>query len=114
MRISDWSSDVCSSDLIKVTDGPPMIRSENARLSGWVYVDVRGVDLHTAVKEMQTLVSQKVTLPPGYSIGWSGQFEYLERATAKLKTVIPLTLGVIFILLYLALDRKSTRLNSSH
>ena len=87
---------------IKVTDGPPMIRSENARLSGWVYVDVRGVDLHTAVKDMQALVSQKVTLPPGYSIGWSGQFEYLERAAAKLKTVVPLTLGVIFILLYLA------------
>lgn len=87
---------------IKIVDGPPMIRSENARLSGWVYVDVRGVDLTTAVKNMQTVVSQKVKLPPGYAIGWSGQFEYLERAADKLETVIPLTLGVIFILLYLA------------
>jgi len=87
---------------IKVVDGPPMIRSENARLSGWVYVDVRGVDLSTAVKDMQTAVSQKVKLPAGYSIGWSGQFEYLQRAADKLETVIPLTLGVIFILLYLA------------
>ena len=87
---------------IKITDGPPMIRSENARLSGWVYVDVRGVDLSTAVKNMQTAVSQKVKLPPGYSIGWSGQFEYLQRAADKLETVIPLTLCVIFILLYLA------------
>ena len=87
---------------IKIVDGPPMIRSENARLSGWVYVDVRGVDLTTAVKNMQTAVSQKVKLPPGYAIGWSGQFAYLERAADKLETVIPLTLGVIFILLYLA------------
>lgn len=87
---------------IKIIDGPPMIRSENARLSGWVYVDVRGVDLSTAVKDMQAAVSQKVKLPPGYAIGWSGQFEYLQRAADKLETVIPLTLGVIFILLYLA------------
>ncbi|GGI16967.1 efflux RND transporter permease subunit [Oxalicibacterium faecigallinarum] len=87
---------------IKVADGPPMIRSENARLSGWVYVDVRGTDLHSAVKAMQAAVAKEVKLPPGYSIGWSGQFEYLERAVAKLQTVIPLTLAVIFILLYLA------------
>lgn len=92
---------------IKVTDGPPMIRSENARLSGWVYVDVRGTDLHTAVKAMQAAVAQEVQLPPGYSIGWSGQFEYLERALAKLQTVIPLTLAVIFILLYLAFRSTS-------
>jgi Cu(I)/Ag(I) efflux system membrane protein CusA/SilA len=87
---------------IKVTDGPPMIRSENARLSGWVYVDVRGTDLHSAVKAMQAAVAKEVKLPPGYSIGWSGQFEYLERAVVKLQTVIPLTLAVILILLYLA------------
>ncbi|MFC7287423.1 CusA/CzcA family heavy metal efflux RND transporter [Herminiimonas sp. KBW02] len=92
---------------IKVTDGPPMIRSENARLSGWVYVDVRGTDLHTAVKAMQAAVAKEVKLPPGYSIGWSGQFEYLERAVAKLQTVIPLTLAVIFILLYLAFRSTS-------
>ena len=88
--------------VLKVTDGPPMIRSENARLSGWVYVDVRGTDLSTAVRAMQARVDKQIKLPPGYSIGWSGQFEYLERAAAKLQTVIPLTLAVIFILLYFA------------
>ncbi len=87
---------------LSITDGPPMIRSENARLSGWVYVDVRGVDLSTAVRAMQTQVNDKVKLPPGYAIGWSGQFEYMERASARLKTVVPLTLLVIFMLLYFA------------
>jgi Cu(I)/Ag(I) efflux system membrane protein CusA/SilA len=95
---------------LKVVDGPPMIRSENARLSGWVYVDVRGTDLHSAVKAMQAAVQQEVKLPPGYSIGWSGQFEYLERAAAKLQTVVPLTLLVIFILLYLAFRSSSEAL----
>jgi Cu(I)/Ag(I) efflux system membrane protein CusA/SilA len=95
---------------VKVTDGPPMIRSENARLSGWVYVDVRGTDLRTAVHAMQDAVAKEVRLPPGYSIGWSGQFEYLERATAKLQTVIPLTLAVIIILLYLAFRSVSEAL----
>lgn len=88
--------------VLSVTDGPPMIRSENARLSGWVYVDVRGVDLSTAVRAMQAQVEEKVKLPPGYAVGWSGQFEYMERAAARLKTVVPLTLLVIFLLLYLA------------
>ena len=87
---------------IVITDGPPMIRSENARLSGWVYVDVRGVDLLTAVRAMQERVREQVALPPGYAIGWSGQFEYLERASERLMTVVPLTLMVIFLLLYLA------------
>ncbi|MFC7299621.1 efflux RND transporter permease subunit [Herminiimonas aquatilis] len=95
---------------IKVTDGPPMIRSENARLSGWVYVDVRGTDLHTAVTAMQAAVAKEIKLPPGYSIGWAGQFEYLERAVAKLQTVIPLTLAVILILLYLAFRSVSEAL----
>ncbi len=87
---------------VQVTDGPPMIRSENARLAGFVYVDVRGTDLRSAVIAMQAVVDKEVKLPPGYAIGWSGQFEYLERAAAKLQTVIPLTLAVIFILLYFA------------
>lgn len=87
---------------IKIADGPPMIRSENARLSGWVYIDVRGTDLTTVVSTMQKAVTQNVTLPPGYSIAWSGQFEYLERAAQKLRTVVPITLAVIFLLLYLA------------
>jgi copper/silver efflux system protein len=84
------------------TDGPPQIRSENARLNGWVYVDIGGRDLGSYVAEGQRLVAQRVALPPGYSIAWSGQFEYLERATQKLKLVVPFTLVIIFVLLYLA------------
>ncbi|PHV05913.1 CusA/CzcA family heavy metal efflux RND transporter [Janthinobacterium sp. BJB412] len=87
---------------LAVSDGPPMIRSENARLSGWVYVDVRGADLLGVVRAMQARVAQRVVLPPAYAIGWSGQFEYLERASAKLRTVVPLTLALIFVLLYFA------------
>jgi copper/silver efflux system protein len=86
---------------IRITDGPPMLRSENARLAGWVYVDLRGRDLRGAVRDMQRAVSEKVALPPGYSISWSGQFEYLERATARMKIVVPFTLMIIFVLLYL-------------
>ncbi len=86
---------------IRITDGPPMLRSENARLSGWVYVDIRGRDLRSAVQDMQRVVGEKVRVPPGYSISWSGQFEFLERATAKLKVVVPFTLLIIFVLLYL-------------
>jgi Cu(I)/Ag(I) efflux system membrane protein CusA/SilA len=87
---------------VRVTDGPPMIRSENARLAGWVYVDVRGTDLLSAVKAMQAAVAKEVKLPPAYAIGWSGQFESMERANARLQSVIPATLLVIFVLLYLA------------
>ena len=90
---------------VRITDGPPMLRSENARLSGWVYVDIRGRDLRSAVRDMQQAVADKVKLPPGYSISWSGQFEFLERATAKLKVVVPFTLLIIFVLLYLTFKR---------
>ena len=90
---------------IRITDGPPMLRSENARLSGWVYVDIRGRDLRSAVLDMQRVVAAKVALPAGYSISWSGQFEFLERATAKLKVVVPFTLLIIFVLLYLTFKR---------
>jgi Cu(I)/Ag(I) efflux system membrane protein CusA/SilA len=90
---------------VRVTDGPPMLRSENARLSGWVYVDIRGRDLKSAVQEMQRIVADKVKLPPGYSVSWSGQFEFLERATAKLKLVVPFTLLIIFVLLYMTFQR---------
>jgi Cu(I)/Ag(I) efflux system membrane protein CusA/SilA len=90
---------------LKITNGPPMLRSENARLSGWVYVDLRGRDLQSAVEEMQNRVARAVTLPAGYSIAWSGQFEYLERAQAKLKIVVPFTLLVIFVLLYFTFRR---------
>jgi Cu(I)/Ag(I) efflux system membrane protein CusA/SilA len=90
---------------VRISDGPPMLRSENARLSGWVYVDIRGRDLRGAVKDMQRVVGEQVALPPGYSISWSGQFEFLERATAKLKVVVPFTLLIIFVLLYLTFQR---------
>ncbi|MBI2799831.1 MAG: efflux RND transporter permease subunit [Gammaproteobacteria bacterium] len=90
---------------IKITDGPPMLRSENSRLSGWVYVDIRGRDLSSAVHDMQRAVAKEVPLPAGYSISWSGQFEFLERATAKLKVVVPATLMIIFVLLYLTFRR---------
>ncbi|PXX47046.1 efflux RND transporter permease subunit [Undibacterium pigrum] len=90
---------------IRINDGPPMLKSENARLSGWVYVDIRDRDLSSAVHEMQEVVAREVKLPAGYSIAWSGQFEYLERATAKLKIVVPATLLIIFVLLYMTFKR---------
>jgi len=90
---------------IRIEDGPPMLKSENARLSGWVYVDIRGRDLSSAVRDMQHVVASEVKLPPGYSVSWSGQFAYLERATAKLKVVVPVTLAIIFVLLYFTFKR---------
>ncbi|HEX2565906.1 MAG TPA: efflux RND transporter permease subunit [Burkholderiales bacterium] len=90
---------------IGVSDGPPLLKSENARLSSWIYVDLQGRDLGSAVRDMQAAVARELKLPPGYSISWSGQFEYLERATAKLKLVLPATLAIILLLLYIALRR---------
>jgi copper/silver efflux system protein len=95
---------------IRVTDGPPMLKSENARPSGWVYVDLRGRDLRSAVTDMQAAVARDVKLPAGYSITWSGQFEYLERATARLQVVVPATLAIIFVLLYLTFRRADEAL----
>ncbi|PAJ76980.1 efflux RND transporter permease subunit [Burkholderia ubonensis] len=95
---------------IAIADGPPMIRSENARLAGYVYVDIRNTDLQSAVKAMQKAVARQVQLPPGYSIAWSGQFEYLERAAARLRTVIPVTLAVIFVLLFLTFNSAADAL----
>jgi Cu(I)/Ag(I) efflux system membrane protein CusA/SilA len=90
---------------VRIADGPPMLRSENGRLSGWTYVDIRGRDLAHAVRDMQQAVSKEVKLPAGYSISWSGQFEYMERATARLKIVVPATLAIIFVLLFLTFRR---------
>ena len=95
---------------ITITDGPPMLKSENARLSNWVYVDLRGRDLKSAVEDMQRAVSQQVKLPDGVSLSWSGQFEYLERASAKLRIVLPFTLVIIFVLLYVTFSRVSDAL----
>ena len=90
---------------LRITDGPPMLRSENARLAGFVYVDIRDRDLRGAVLDMQQAVAEQVDLPAGYSVSWSGQFEFLERASAQLKLVVPFTLLVIFLLLYLTFRR---------
>src|SRR3546814_3624644 len=110
MRISDWSSDVCSSDL-PVT---------------WIYVDSRGRDLQGLVQDIQRAIARDVKLPPSVSVSYTGQFEFLVRATERMKIVVPVTLAIILVLLYLtfrrwdeallimARDRKSTRLNSSH
>ena len=95
---------------IRVTDGPPMLKSENARPSNWVYVDLRGRDLRGAVHDMQAAVAREVKLPAGYSIGWSGQFEYLERATARLQGVVPATLAIIFVLLFVTFRRADEAL----
>lgn len=100
--VTSGGAQVALSELadIAITDGPPMLKSENARLSDWIYVDIRGRDLKSAVDQMQREVSEQVKLPEGISLTWSGQYEYLERATAKLKIVLPFTLMIIFILLY--------------
>ncbi len=86
---------------VKIVDGPPMIKSENARPNGWIYVDIRGRDLGGYVADAKKAVADQVQLPPGYSVHWSGQFEYLERATKRLHIVVPFTLAIIFLLLFL-------------
>ncbi|CAG2147480.1 efflux RND transporter permease subunit [Cupriavidus plantarum] len=105
--VTDRGQQITLSDVarLEVVQGPPMLRSENARLSGWIYVDIRGRDLRSAVRDMQAVVAKAVPMPAGYSLSWSGQFEYLERATAKLKVVVPFTLLIIFVLLYLVFGR---------
>jgi Cu(I)/Ag(I) efflux system membrane protein CusA/SilA len=90
---------------IGVSDGPPMIKTENARLSGWVYVDVRGRDLASVAGDLRATVAREVKLEPGMSIAYSGQFEYLERAAARLKLVVPATLVIIFVLLFMTFSR---------
>ena len=95
---------------ISLADGPPMLRSENARLSGWIYVDIRGRDLGSVVQDAQRVVAQRVKLPPGVSLSWSGQFEYLERARARLVLVVPFVLLVIFVLLFMTFQRMDEAL----
>ena len=86
---------------IFIEDGPSGIKSENARLNGWVYIDIEGVDVGTYVVAAQKVVQDKLVLPAGYSIAWAGQYEYMQRAKEKLAYVVPLTLAIIIILLYL-------------
>jgi copper/silver efflux system protein len=90
---------------IKFAPGPQMIVSENARLNGWVFVDITGRDIGSYVKEAQRVVAEKVKLPPGYSIGWSGQFEQMLEAQARLNIAIPATIGIIFLLLLIHFGR---------
>jgi Cu(I)/Ag(I) efflux system membrane protein CusA/SilA len=90
---------------IRIADGPPMLKSENARPSGWVYIDVRGRDLSSVVADLRQAINSEVKLDPGMSLSYSGQFEYLERANARLAWVVPATLAIIFVLLYLTFGR---------
>jgi Cu(I)/Ag(I) efflux system membrane protein CusA/SilA len=92
---------------IRVTDGPSVIKSENARLNGWVYVDIADRDLGSYVNEAQQVVADQVDLPTGYSLSWSGQYEYMLRAKERLKVVGPLTLAIIVLLLFLNFRRMT-------
>ncbi|NOX68133.1 MAG: efflux RND transporter permease subunit [Gammaproteobacteria bacterium] len=90
---------------VKVIDGPPVIKSENARLNGWAYIDIAGRDLGSYVAEAQQVVADQLELPAGYSLVWSGQYEYMVRAKERLAVVGPLTLAIIILLLYLNFRR---------
>jgi len=90
---------------VNVVDGPPVIKSENARLNGWTYVDISGRDLGSYVAEAQRVVAESVELPAGYSLGWSGQYEYMVRARDRLAVVGPITLAVILLLLFINFGR---------
>jgi Cu(I)/Ag(I) efflux system membrane protein CusA/SilA len=92
---------------IRVVAGPALLRSDGARLAGYVYVDATGRDLGSVVEDLQRAVGEQVTLPPGYSVGWSGQYEYLQRALARLRWVVPATLAIIFVLIYVVFRRAS-------
>ena len=86
---------------VRVEDGPAMIKSEDARPNGWVFVDIKDRDVGSYVEEARQFVSDEIDLPAGYSIGWSGQYEYMVRAKEKLSIVVPVTLLIIMLLLYL-------------
>ena len=95
---------------ITIVDGAPMIKSENARRSGWTFVDIHNVDLGSYIKNAEKIVQRDLYLPSGYSISWTGQYEYMLRAEEKLKTVIPLTLVIVLLLLYLIFRRMTESL----
>ena len=92
---------------VQVVDGPPVIKSENARPSGWLFVDIVGRDLGSYVAEAREVVKQTVNLPPGYALNWTGQYEYLLRAQQRLSVIGPLTLGIVIVLLFFAFRRFS-------
>ncbi|MEL7292904.1 MAG: efflux RND transporter permease subunit [Pseudomonadota bacterium] len=90
---------------VRFEDGPPMIKTENARPNGWVFVDIAGRDLGSYVAEARQAVSEQLALPAGYSLAWSGQYEYMERAKARLSIVTPVTIAIIMLLLYFSFRR---------
>lgn len=92
---------------ISMSAGPPMLKSENGRLTTYVYVDTTGQDLSALVKTLQQTVADQVALPQGYTLNWSGQFEYLQHAIERLKLVVPATLGIVFLLIYLVFRRAA-------
>ncbi|WMS86730.1 efflux RND transporter permease subunit [Pleionea litopenaei] len=92
---------------IKLSNGPAGIKSENARINGWVFVDIENIDIGHYVEQGQTILSEKIQLPPGYSLQWAGQYEYMLRAKEKLSYVVPLTLVIIIVLLYLSFGRMT-------
>jgi len=92
---------------IRIEDGPPAIKSENARLNGWTFVDIEGVDVGSYVEQAMAVVNDELQLPAGYSVAWSGQYEYMLRAKERLTYVVPLTLAIIVILLFMSFRRIS-------
>jgi Cu(I)/Ag(I) efflux system membrane protein CusA/SilA len=86
---------------VKIKKGPPGIKTENARRTAWVYVDLRGIDVGTYVENAKQIIEDQVDLPAGYNIIWSGQYEYMQKARATLTVVIPLTLLIIFVIIYI-------------
>ena len=95
---------------LRFAKGPPSIKTENARPNAWVYVDLEGIDVGSYVDMARPILEQRVSLPPGYTLQWSGQYEYLERAQRRLTLIVPVTLGIIFLLLYLNFRRLSDTL----
>jgi copper/silver efflux system protein len=95
---------------LELRKGPPSIKSENARLNAWVYVDLEGIDVGTYVARAQQVLARELELPAGYSLTWSGQYEYMERAARRLRVVVPITLAIVFLLLYLNFRKLSDSL----
>ena len=90
---------------VRIADGPGMIRTENARLNGWVFVDIAGRDLGGYVAEAREAVAKAVKLPPGYSLSWSGQFEYMQRVAERMTLIAPVTIVAIALMLWLTFRR---------
>jgi Cu(I)/Ag(I) efflux system membrane protein CusA/SilA len=101
--ITNSGAQITLSDVanVSIEEGPPVIKSENGQLTGWVLIDLEVKDIETYVKKAQSIIDQSIRLPTGYTLSWSGQYEYIERAKAQLSMVVPLTLAIIFLLLYI-------------